>query len=108
MVAEATGALHPGQYARGLAAAARRAGAVLADGARVRGIARDGAGFVLSTDRGVVRADRVLVATNGYSWRPDGAALPWLARRLVPVASYIIATEPIGAERVRALFPPCA
>jgi glycine/D-amino acid oxidase-like deaminating enzyme len=105
MVAEATGSLHPGKYARGLAAAARRAGAVLADGVRVQGIARDGAGFAVRTDRGTVRAERVLVATNGYSWRPEGAAMPWLARRLVPVASYIVATEPIGPERVRALFP---
>ena len=31
--------------------------------------------------------------------------MPWLARRLVPVASYIIATETLGRERVRALFP---
>ncbi len=105
MVAEATGSLHPGKYLRGLADAARRAGAVLASGARVRTITRDGAGFAVRTDSGSLRAARVLVATNGYSWRPEGAALPWLARRLIPVASYIIATEPIGAERVRALFP---
>ncbi len=105
MVAEATGSLHPGKYARGLAEAARRAGAMLADGARVRGVARDGAGFAVRTERGVTRAARVLVATNGYSWHPDGAAMPWLARRVVPVASYIIATEPLGPARVRALFP---
>ena len=105
MVAEATGALHPAKYARGLAWAARRAGATLADGVRVLGVARDGAGVAVRTDRGAIRAARVLVATNGYSWRPEGAAMPYLARRLVPVASYIIATEPLGADRVRALFP---
>ncbi len=105
MVAEATGSLHPGRYARGLALAAARAGARLASGVRVAGIGRDGAGFRVATNGGVVRARHVLVATNGYSFRPDGAALPWLARRLVPVASYLVATEELPRERVRALFP---
>jgi glycine/D-amino acid oxidase-like deaminating enzyme len=102
MVAEATGSLHPAKYARGLAAAARREGAVLAGDTRVGAIERDGAGFAVRTDRGTVRARHVLVATNGYSL---GGPMPWLARRVVPVASYIVATEPLGVERVRALFP---
>jgi glycine/D-amino acid oxidase-like deaminating enzyme len=106
MVADATGSLHPGKYARGLADAAARAGAMLVDGVRVAGIGRAGSGFRLRTDTGELRAGAVLVATNGYAKGPsNGTALPWLARRLVPVASYIIATEPLGRERVRALFP---
>jgi glycine/D-amino acid oxidase-like deaminating enzyme len=106
MVAEATGSLHPGKYARGLAAAAAKAGATLVDGTRVRGITAEGSGFRVTTNRGDVRADAVLVATNGYSRAPDGSsAMPYLARRMVPVASYIIATEPLGKERIRALFP---
>jgi glycine/D-amino acid oxidase-like deaminating enzyme len=106
MVADATGSLHPGKYARGLAEAAARAGAALVDGVRVRGIAPSGSGFRLRTDRGDLRAGAVLVATNGYAKPRAGAgAMPWLARRLVPVASYIIATEPLGRARVRTLFP---
>jgi glycine/D-amino acid oxidase-like deaminating enzyme len=106
MVAEATGSLHPGKYARGLAEAAAGAGAALIDGVRVRGIEAAGSGFRLRTDRGELRAGAVLVAVNGYAKPDRGAgAMPWLARRLVPVASYIIATEPLGRERVRALFP---
>ncbi len=106
MVAEATGSLHPGKYARGLAAAATKAGAKLVDGTRVRGVVAEGGGFRVATDRGEVRADAVLVATNGYSRAPDGSsAMPYLARRMVPVASYIIATEPLGRDRVAALFP---
>jgi glycine/D-amino acid oxidase-like deaminating enzyme len=106
MVAEATGSLHPGKYARGLAEAASRAGAALVDGVRVRGIDPEGAGFRLRTDRGELRAGAVLVATNGYAKPRTGAGpMPWLARRLVPVASYIIATEPLGRARVRTLFP---
>jgi glycine/D-amino acid oxidase-like deaminating enzyme len=41
------------------------------------------------------------VATNGYT----GGALPWHRRRLVPVASYMVATEAIGLERVEAVLP---
>jgi glycine/D-amino acid oxidase-like deaminating enzyme len=106
MTAEATGSLHPGKYARGLADAAARAGAVLVGGVRVQKIERHGSGAVIATDKGNVRAGAVLVATNGYTKAPGGAvAMPWLARRLVPVASYIIATEKLGKARIRELFP---
>jgi glycine/D-amino acid oxidase-like deaminating enzyme len=106
MQADGTGSLHPGKYARGLAAAAERAGALLVDGVRVRTIARDSSGFRLTTDRGELRADAVLTATNGYTRGPEGrSALPWLARRLVPLASYIIATEELPVEVIDRLFP---
>lgn len=106
MLADASGSLHPGKYARGLAFAAERAGARLVDGVRVRGIREAGSGFRLATDRGELRADAVLVATNGYSRGPDGgSAMPWLARRVIPLASYIIATEPLGAGVIDRLFP---
>ncbi len=106
MVAEATGSIHPGKYARGLAAAAEAAGAVLVDATRIETIARHGDGFRLRTANGEIAADQVLMATNGYSLGPGGASpMKWLAQRLVPLGSYIIATEPLGRERVRALFP---
>ncbi|MBR0644317.1 NAD(P)/FAD-dependent oxidoreductase [Plastoroseomonas hellenica] len=106
MTAAASGSLHPGKYARGLAAAAERAGAALVDGVRVQRIAREGDGFRLVTDRGEIRARAVLVATNGYSLdKEKGAAMPWLARRLVPLASYIIATEELPEQTIDRLFP---
>lgn len=105
MLVEATGSLHPGKYARGLAAAAERAGARLVDGVRVQRIRREGSGFRLGTDKGEIRADAVLVATNGYSLDRRGTAMPWLARRLVPLNSYIIATEELGEAVIDRLFP---
>jgi glycine/D-amino acid oxidase-like deaminating enzyme len=105
MLAGATGSLHPGKYARGLAAAAERAGALLVDGVRVRGITEEGGGFRIRTDRGEIRADATLVTTNGYSLNKAGTALPWLARRLVPLNSYIIATEELGEAKIEQLFP---
>jgi glycine/D-amino acid oxidase-like deaminating enzyme len=105
MLAAATGSLHPGKYARGLAAAAERAGARLVDGVRVQKIREETGGFRIATDRGEMRADAVLVTTNGYSLDKRGTALPWLARRLVPLNSYIIATEELGEDKIEQLFP---
>lgn len=102
MVVEASGALHPALYHRGLAAAARLAGAAIAEEATVTAIARrPGGGFTLATARGGVDAREVLLATNGYT----GPVTPWLRRRLIPLGSYIIATEPLPAETVRRLVP---
>ena len=106
MKAAATGSIHPGKYARGLAMAAERAGAKLIDQTRVGGIRAEGSGFCIATNRGEIRADAVLVATNGYSRGSDEkSAMPWLARRVIPVASYIIATEELPADTMDRLFP---
>lgn len=106
MAVEAAGGLHPGKYARGLAQAAERAGALLIDETRVLGIRPEGSGFRLATTRGELRADAVLSATNGYSRGADGrSAMPWLARRLIPVGSYIIATEALEPGLIDRLFP---
>jgi glycine/D-amino acid oxidase-like deaminating enzyme len=102
LTVEASGALHPALYHRGLAAAARRAGARVLEGARVERIARPGGGrAVLTTTAGEVRAEAVMAATNGYT----GAVTPWLRRRLIPLGSYIIATEPLDPETARRLVP---
>jgi len=58
-------------------------------------------GFEALTPRGVVHARQVLLATNGYS----GPLSPWHRRRVIPIGSYQIATEPLGADRVRSLIP---
>jgi len=102
MVVEAAGALHPARYVRGLAEAAARAGACLRGGVRVMRIAREGDAFRIFTPRGNVRARAVLSATNGYSL---GGPNEWLARRLIPVGSYIIATEELPPETMKRLFP---
>lgn len=101
MVNHRAASLHPARYTQGLARAARRAGAALAGGVTVDGIAREGTGFLVSTTAGVIRARHVMVATNGYT----GAALPWHRRRIVPVASYMVATAVLGRDRVAEVLP---
>jgi glycine/D-amino acid oxidase-like deaminating enzyme len=67
----------------------------------VQRIERDGSGFRLTTPRGAVQARDVVVATNGYT----GALTPWLRRRVIPIGSYMIATEPLPVALVDRLIP---
>ncbi len=102
LAVEGSGLLHPGKYFAGLAAAADRAGADLHEGVRARTIRRQGDGrFVVETDRGAIHAGEVLVATNGYT---DGV-LPSVRRRVIPIGSYIIASEPLPEDLTHELSP---
>jgi glycine/D-amino acid oxidase-like deaminating enzyme len=101
MVMSGTGALHPGRYHKGLMAAAERAGAIVLARTPVTGTARDGAAFSVATPGGIVRAGAVIVATNGYT----GAALPWHRRRVVPIESAVIITEPVAPDILGAVLP---
>jgi glycine/D-amino acid oxidase-like deaminating enzyme len=95
------GGLHPGLLHQGLLERARAAGAQVIGHAPVRALAPDGAMHRVASAAGVVEARAVVVATNGHT----GAATPALRARLAPVPSFLIATEPLGPERVRALLP---
>jgi glycine/D-amino acid oxidase-like deaminating enzyme len=87
--------VQPARLARGLAAAAERAGATIHEGTRVTRIEP---GAVAHTDRGAVRARFVIRATEGYTPRLAG-----LHRALVPLNSSMIVTEPLGADLWRDL-----
>lgn len=92
---ERVGALHPAKYHAGLL---RLADADIHD--RTAAV-RVHPGFTVETTRGAVRADHVILATNAYA----DAAMPGLAARVVPINSYIIATEPLP-EQVRNVIGP--
>ncbi len=96
----AAGHLHPLNYALGLAEAAVAAGARLFEGAPARAI-EGGAKPVVATDGGAVRADHVIIATNAYL----GDLVAPIGRRIMPVTTYILATEPLGRDRAAALIP---
>ena len=95
------GSLHPAKYFSGLAAAARHAGARLLERTAVRSIARAPGGFALDLGARRLRACEVIVATNGYT----GPVLPALRRRIIPLGSYLIATEPLVASLAAELIP---
>ena len=93
--------LDPGRYHAGLLARVREAGATVVDRCPAQGIERDGKGFVVSTPRGRLAAREIVIATNGYT----GAVTPWLRRRVIPIGSYVIATEPMPRETMQAVIP---
>jgi glycine/D-amino acid oxidase-like deaminating enzyme len=101
MVDERSAALNPAKYVDGLARAACRAGARIVTGAGVRRIERTARAWKLDTSAGSLDAGDVLLATNGYT---NGAA-PALQRRLVPIGSYIIVTEPLPRADAAAILP---
>jgi glycine/D-amino acid oxidase-like deaminating enzyme len=102
LVYPGSGLLHPGKYFAGLVDAAARAGAQLLERTRATSIRRQADGrLVVETPRGAILAKDVVVGTNGYT---DGA-VPSLRRRIIPIGSYIIATEPLPEELARELSP---
>ena len=101
MLDERSGALNPALYVEQLATAACRAGAAIVERTTVVALSRQPRTWTIATDRGPVTAGDVLVATNGYT----GRAVPWLQRRLVPIGSHIIATEPLSADHAASLIP---
>ncbi len=95
------GGLHPSQLHHGMVERALAAGAKTHAHTAVLGIYREGDSHKVRTSRGTVTAKDVIVCTNGYT----DAGIPWLRRRLVPVASQIIATEPIAPDVMNHLLP---
>jgi len=95
------GALHPAKWVAGLQRAAIKSGALVQGNTPVVALGREGAAYLVRTPRGTIRAGKVLAATNGYT----PAILGNLRRRIIPVPSFIVATEQLGKSWVRNLFP---
>lgn len=93
--------LHPAKYLRELLRLARGSGAQVLGRCPALAIERTADGFEVGTPQGKVAARDVVVATNGYT----GAASPWLRRRVIPIDSYLVATEELPRSLVDALFP---
>ena len=94
--------LHVGKFGSGLAEAVARRGVRLYASAPVTGLHRQSGGaWRITTPRGSVDAAQTLVATGGSGSGPFG----WFRRRIIPVGSFIVVTEPLGAERLSRLLP---
>ena len=102
---EQSAAVNPAKYLAGLAAAAARSGAQIVTHAPVTRLDKAAVGWRVTVVGGrapdTVEAREVLAATDGYTTD----VTPELQRRLIPVGSFIIATEPIAARTAAALLP---
>ncbi|MGH8275766.1 MAG: NAD(P)/FAD-dependent oxidoreductase, partial [Steroidobacteraceae bacterium] len=96
-----SGHLHALNYTLGLAAAAEGLGVRIFEGGRARGFSAAGPAQVrVAASGGEVRARHLVLCGNVYL----GATAPALAAKIMPVATYIVATEPLGEERARGLI----
>jgi len=105
LVDEKSAGLNPAQYVTGLAKAAARAGATLFEHTRVLDLKQQrcpgSRRFHVETSRGSLNAKEVLLASGAYTT----AATPALRKKVIPIGSYIIATEPLPADLARELSP---
>lgn len=95
------GQVNPLGYARGLARAAIQAGAAVHGGTPALAVHRKGRVWQVRTSTGTVQADKLILATNGYTddlW-------PRLRRSVVPVFSAIVASEPLPGALAGAIMP---
>jgi glycine/D-amino acid oxidase-like deaminating enzyme len=105
MVDETSAGLNPARYVNGLAAAAQKAGACLFDKARVTAVRAQSSGggrsFRVETARGNVIAKEVVLASGAYTT----GATPALRKKVIPIGSYIIATERLNDDLAREVSP---
>jgi len=105
MVDETSAGLNPARYVAGLAHAAQRAGACLFDRTRVTSIEleknNNARKFRAHTSRGAITAREVILASGAYTTD----ASPALRKKIIPIGSYIIATEVLPSDLARELSP---
>ncbi len=105
MVDEVSAGVNPARYVAGLGRAAAKAGAAIFEHAQAQRIERASSqgelGWSITTARGSFWAREVFVATSGYT----GKATPALRKKLIPIGSFIIATEILSEPLARELSP---
>lgn len=101
LVVERSGGLHPARFHAGLVRLAASAGASLHPHTPATSLTQIGDRWRVATPAGAIDASEVLVATNAYA----GSLVPGLARRVLPMGSFIIATEPLGDDLAAAVLP---
>ncbi len=102
MVVERCAHIHPALYFKGLLDLCRASSLVtICAKAPVTDMNQSPAGWLVGTNRGAAMVNDVVIATNGYT----GNLTPQLKRRVVPVGSYIIATEELPNDLAKTLSP---
>jgi glycine/D-amino acid oxidase-like deaminating enzyme len=93
--------LHPAKFFKGVLDLCQGRAIPIASDIPVTKIEPTGSGWNVTTPRGTIQAGDVIIATNGYT----GDATPQFKRRVVPMGSYIIATEELAPELAATISP---
>lgn len=99
------GHINPLALARGMAKAAEDLGATIHEGAAVESYAREGAHWVIRTASGTLKARALILATNAYTGELAPGLAPRLAKSIIPVLSWQMATQPLGDNLRRSILP---
>ena len=91
--------IHPLRYVEALGREIEKRGGKIFEGSGATAIIREADGFVVTTASGSIRAKNLVVATSAY----DRAIHRGIGRAIQPVATYMIATEPLGEAGERAI-----
>ena len=94
------GHLHPLKYTQGLAVAAERADVRIFEDSRALSYGRHSGALEVTTAAGRVRCRSIALCGNAWL----GPLAPALTRKIMGVGTYIVATQPLGAERAAALI----
>ena len=101
LVIDSHASLDPARYHQGLYDRALTSGCQVIGNCKVTSIKRKSEGFDVITGQGRIRAGKVIIATSGYT----GSATPWHQRRIIPIGSYMLATEILDPALIRQLIP---
>lgn len=99
------GHINPLALARGLAEVALKLGAVIHSRSPVQSYARVGDGWVVRTEKGSVTAKALVLATNAYTGEFSDTLNPAIAREVIPVLSWQMATKPISDNVAKTIIP---
>jgi glycine/D-amino acid oxidase-like deaminating enzyme len=93
--------LHVGKFCKGLANVAEQKGASICEFTQAQKIVKVENGWLVNTNRGMIRTKSILMATGGSGSTP----VHWFKRRVIPVGSFVIVTEPLSESTAKALLP---
>ncbi|MEH6443106.1 MAG: FAD-binding oxidoreductase [Oceanospirillaceae bacterium] len=101
VVYEKDAALNPAKLVKGLIQRCQAAGVTFVEQTQVSEITQNSTGFSLIANTRLLKASTLLIATNGYT----GAVTQQLKRRILPIRSSMIATEPLSASLINSISP---
>ncbi len=99
------GHINPLALARGMAAVAHALGAQIFSRSPVSHYEHDGNHWIVTATGGTVKASALILATNAYTGEFHSTLMPAIAREVIPVRSWQMATQPISDNIAKTIIP---